>query len=181
MAKDAANIVDIKNNSEYTEWDTEIYPKGLYDGLLMAHQRYHLPMYITENGVGMYEDVSAGVVKDDYRISFMNDHINALMNAMDDGADVRGYFAWSSFDLYSWKNGCEKRYGLVAVDFKDQNLKRFPKKSYMWYRSVIEENGGNILRKSYKQISSCGEELEINLFILLINYGYSEMTQKGGL
>ena len=137
-------------NSEYTEWDTEIYPKGLYDGLLMANKRYHLPMYITENGVGMYEDVSAGIVKDDYRISFMNDHINALMNAMDDGADVRGYFAWSSFDLYSWKNGCEKRYGLVAVDFKDQNLKRFPKKSYMWYRSVIEKNGGNILRKSYK-------------------------------
>ena len=94
-------------SSEYTEWDTEIYPKGLYDGLLRAQQRYGLPMYITENGVGMYEDVSE-YVEDDYRISFMNDHINAIMNAVDDGADVRGYFAWSTFDLYSWKNGCEK-------------------------------------------------------------------------
>ena len=97
-------------------------------------------MYITENGVGMYEDVS-GYVEDDYRISFMNDHINAIMNAVDDGADVRGYFAWSTFDLYSWKNGCEKRYGLVAIDFNDPKLERRPKKSYQWYKKVADSNG----------------------------------------
>ena len=50
----------------------------------------------------------------------MNDHIAAMMNAMDDGVDMRGYFAWSTFDLYSWKNGCEKRYGLVAIDLIHQ-------------------------------------------------------------
>ena len=135
-------------NSEYTEWDTEIYPKGLYDGLLRAQERYGLPMYITENGVGMYEDVS-GYVEDDYRISFMNDHINAIMNAVDDGADVRGYFAWSTFDLYSWKNGCEKRYGLVAIDFNDPKLERRPKKSYQWYKKVADSNGACIVRRSY--------------------------------
>ena len=132
-------------NSEYTEWDTEIYPKGLYDGLLRAQERYGLPMYITENGVGMYEDVS-GYVEDDYRISFMNDHINAIMNAVDDGADVRGYFAWSTFDLYSWKNGMAKRYGLVAVD---EDLSRKPKKSYDWYKQIIESNGAKIIRKKW--------------------------------
>ncbi len=66
----------------------------------------------------MYEDVTVKQVEDDYRISFMKDHLQAMHEAMEAGADVRGYFAWSSFDLYSWKNGCEKRYGLVAVDFK---------------------------------------------------------------
>lgn len=133
-------------NSTYTEWDTEIYPKGLYEGLLRAYKKYKVPLYITENGIGHYEDVSCDQVNDAYRIDFMNEHINALLNAADEGADVRGYFAWSSFDLYSWKNGCNKRYGLVAVDW-DDNLKRKPKASYYWYKNVCNSNGGSVVRK----------------------------------
>ena len=132
----------------YTEWGTEIYPQGLEKGLLEAYRKYHLPIYITENGVGVREDVSVEQVQDDYRISFMNDHINAIMNAMDKGADVRGYFAWSTFDLYSWKNGVEKRYGLVAIDF-DNGLIRKPKKSYYWYKDIIASRGKKIVRKEY--------------------------------
>ena len=94
--------------------------------------------------------MSVDQVKDDYRISFMNDHINAIMNAMDEGVDVRGYFAWSSFDLYSWKNGVEKRYGLVAVDFEDRKLKRKKKKSYDWYKEVIDSKGEKIIRKKWR-------------------------------
>ena len=134
-------------NSEYTEWDTEIYPKGLEDGLIRAYQKYHLPIFVTENGVGFHENINVNEVKDDYRISFMNDHINALMNAQDKGADVRGYFTWSPFDLYSWMNGVEKRYGLVAVDFS--TLKRKPKASYFWYKKIINSNGKLIARKEY--------------------------------
>ena len=78
----------------------------------------------------------------------MNDHINAIMNAIEKGADVCGYFAWSSFDLYSWKNGVEKRYGLVAVDFQ-QDLLRRPKKSYYWYKEIIASDGEKIERKEY--------------------------------
>ncbi len=133
-------------NSTYTEWDTEIYPKGLQEGLKEVWEKYHLPIYITENGVGMYEDVTVDQVQDDYRIEFMNDHINAMLNAKDDGVDIRGYFAWSPFDLYSWKNGCEKRYGLVAIDF-DHGLVRKPKKSYFWYKEMIESNAETIKRK----------------------------------
>ena len=77
----------------------------------------------------------------------MNDHINALMNAQDKGADIRGYFTWSPFDLYSWMNGVEKRYGLVAIDFA--TLKRNPKASYFWYKEVIDSNGKLIKRKKY--------------------------------
>ena len=134
----------------YTEWGTQIYPQGLEKGLKEVYGKYHLPIYITENGIGVREDVSVDQVKDDYRISFMNDHINAIMNAMDEGVDVRGYFAWSSFDLYSWKNGVEKRYGLVAVDFEDRKLKRKKKKSYDWYKEVIDSKGEKIIRKKWR-------------------------------
>lgn len=133
-------------NSTYTEWDTEIYPKGLQEGLKEVWEKYHLPIYITENGVGMYEDAKVNQIQDDYRIAFMNDHINTILNAKDAGVDVRGYFAWSSFDLYSWKNGCEKRYGLVAIDFED-GLIRKPKKSYFWFKEMIESNTQTIKRE----------------------------------
>lgn len=133
-------------NSEYTEWDTEIYPKGLQDGLIRAYQKYKVPLIVTENGLSFYEDVSDTRIDDINRISFLKDHINALLNAKDMGADIRGYFVWSSFDLYSWKNGCAKRYGLVAVDF-DHNCQRMPKKSYFWYKEVAESNGKTIVRK----------------------------------
>lgn len=132
-------------NSEYTEWDTEIYPKGLEEGLIRAYNKYKLPIFITENGVGFRENIDVSQVKDDYRISYMNDHINAIMNAQDTGVDVRGYFTWSPFDLYSWMNGVEKRYGLVAVDFS--TLKRKPKASYYWYKKIIASNGDLINRK----------------------------------
>lgn len=132
-------------NSEYTEWDTEIYPKGLEEGLIRAYNKYKLPIFVTENGVGFRENIDVSQVKDDYRVSYMNDHINAIMNAQDTGVDVRGYFTWSPFDLYSWMNGVEKRYGLVAVDFS--TLKRKPKASYYWYKKIIASNGDLINRK----------------------------------
>lgn len=135
-------------NSEFTAWDTEIYPKGLEDGLLEAYARYQLPIFVTENGVGVREDVTVDCVNDDYRISFMNDHINAIMNAQEAGCDIRGYYTWSPFDLYSWKNGCEKRYGLVAVDFKNNQIRK-PKKSYYWFKEMIESNATLINRKKY--------------------------------
>lgn len=135
-------------DSQYTAWDTEIYPQGLQKGLLQAYDRYHLPIYVTENGIGVREDISVPQVKDDYRISYMNDHINAIMNAIDQGCPVLGYYAWSTMDLYSWKNGVEKRYGLVAVDF-DHDRQRRPKDSYYWYQSIIVSRGDKIQRQAY--------------------------------
>ncbi len=81
--------------SRYTEWDTEIFPEGLYEGIRRVWKKYRLPIYVTENGVGLYEDASVEQVDDQQRIDFMNDHINAVLNARDEGCDVRGYFAWS--------------------------------------------------------------------------------------
>lgn len=79
-------------------------------------------------------------VDDHQRIEFMNSHIGAVLRAREEGCDVRGYYAWSPFDLYSWKNGTEKRYGLVAIDYEER-LKRKPKKSYYWYKEMIESDG----------------------------------------
>ena len=135
-------------DAQYNEWGTQIYPKGLQKGLKEAYERYHLPIYITENGIGIREDVSVEMVDDQERIDFMNDHISAMLNAMEEGVDVRGYFAWSSFDLYSWKNGMAKRYGLVAVD---EDLRRKPKKSYYWYRDMIASGAKSIDRKHWDE------------------------------
>lgn len=103
---------------------------------------------MTENGIGVREDVSVPQVDDAYRIAFMNDHINAIFNAIDAGCDVRGYYAWSPFDLYSWKNGVEKRYGLVAVDFENNQIRK-PKASYYWFKEMIESQGKLIKRREF--------------------------------
>ncbi|MCT1901506.1 glycoside hydrolase family 1 protein [Oceanobacillus sojae] len=133
-------------DSTYTEWDTEIYPQGLYHGIMRAYEKYKVPIFITENGVAFYEDVpNEKSVDDQGRIHFLNAHINAILNAIDDGAEVLGYFIWSTMDLYSWKNGHEKRYGLVGVDFEN-NFERKPKSSYYWYKKVCESNGATIER-----------------------------------
>ncbi|MEH7106493.1 glycoside hydrolase family 1 protein [Bacillus sp. JJ1764] len=153
LAKGTSKVV-VKNwfeqvwdpNSEFTEWDTEIFPQGLYEGILMSYKKYGIPIYITENGVADYEDVSIDQVQDEKRIVFLNDHIDAILRAVEAGADVRGYYIWSTMDLYSWKNGCEKRYGLVAIDWENQ-CKRKPKASYYWYKKVCESNGEIIERK----------------------------------
>ncbi|MBS6642871.1 MAG: family 1 glycosylhydrolase [Clostridiaceae bacterium] len=125
-------------DSEYTAWDCEIYPKGIYDELADIRRKYgDVPVYITENGVGMYEKPSKnGMVEDDGRIDFLSRHIEEMRRAIRDGLNLKGYYVWSTFDLYSWINGYEKRYGLVRVDF-DDNCRRTPKKSYYWYRDFI--------------------------------------------
>ncbi|MBQ3384013.1 MAG: family 1 glycosylhydrolase [Erysipelotrichaceae bacterium] len=121
-------------------WGREIYPQCMYDALMEIKNKYgDIPIYITENGHGMYEKADEnGYVEDDERIEMMQGYIDKMLEAMDDGVDVRGYYAWSTMDLYSWINGFEKRYGFVRVDFDDDN-KRYPKKSYYWFKKLIDD------------------------------------------
>ncbi len=124
-------------NGTFTEWDFEIYPQGIYQICMEVTRKYgNVPIYITENGIGLHETLDNGTVHDDARISFVEQHLHYLLQAKADGADIRGYYMWSTMDLYSWMNGNEKRYGLVYVDFKTQ--KRYPKKSFAWYRDFID-------------------------------------------
>ncbi len=125
----------------YTDWDWEIWPQGLTDGIMMIKARYdNIPIYITENGLGAKDSIVDGEIVDDPRIDYLRMHIDALEKAIAAGADVRGYYPWSFIDLLSWLNGYKKQYGFVYVDHQ-QDLARKRKKSYFWYQNVIASQG----------------------------------------
>ncbi|NAX18953.1 MULTISPECIES: glycoside hydrolase family 1 protein [unclassified Vibrio] len=128
-----------------TPWEWEIDPVGLRTLLNELNDRYHLPILITENGVGGLDDVdSRGEVNDDYRIHYLRDHIKQCKLAISDGVKLFGYCPWSYIDLISTSSGFKKRYGFVFVNRTDsdlRDLKRIPKKSFYWYQSVINSNG----------------------------------------
>ena len=96
------------------------------------------PIYVTENGHGCYDELVNGQIDDDERIEIMDEFIQWMLKAKEEGCNVNGYYAWSTMDLYSWVNGYKKRYGLVYVDF-EHDLKRIPKKSYYWYQELIKK------------------------------------------
>lgn len=130
---------------EATNWDWEIDPQGLRIGLRRIATRYQLPVLITENGLGEFDQLEEGkIVNDDYRIDYLKSHIQAIQDAISDGVEVLGYCAWSFTDLLSWLNGYQKRYGFVYVDREEddeKDLERIKKKSYYWYKEVIKSNG----------------------------------------
>lgn len=135
-------------NLDRTNWDWNIDPQGLRIGLRRITNRYKLPILISENGLGEYDKVEAdGSIKDDYRIEYIASHVKAIQEAITDGAEVIGYCVWSFTDLLSWLNGYQKRYGFVYVNQHEEgehNLQRIKKKSFYWYRRVIENNGENL-------------------------------------
>jgi beta-glucosidase len=77
-------------------------------------------------------------VRDEKRLAFLRDHFLAARRAMEGGAPVAGYFAWSLLDNFEWDRGYSQRFGIVWVDYKTQQ--RIPKDSALWYRGVIAEN-----------------------------------------
>ncbi len=136
----------VKNpEGRYTDWDWEIYPQALTDGLLLLKEKYgDIPIYITENGLGAPDTVVDGEISDDYRIEYLGEHINATRHAIEQGVDIRGYYPWSFIDLLSWLNGYKKQYGFVYID-RDNNLQRLKKKSFFWYQDVINSNGQSLI------------------------------------
>lgn len=139
----------VKNpHLETTNWDWTIDPTGLRIGLRRLTNRYRLPILITENGLGDFDVVEEnGDINDENRIMYLKEHIVACQEAITDGVELLGYCTWSFIDLLSWLNGYQKRYGFVYVnrdetDIKD--LKRIKKKSFYWYKEVIETNGASL-------------------------------------
>jgi beta-glucosidase len=114
----------------------EVQPEGLTRLLLRLHREHPgLPLVVTENGAA-YDDVRAadGTVDDPERVAYLDAHLRAVLAAVGDGADVRGYFAWSLLDNFEWAEGYAKRFGLVHVDYPTQT--RTPKTSARWYADV---------------------------------------------
>ncbi|MFD4023983.1 GH1 family beta-glucosidase [Streptomyces sp. NPDC058576] len=119
-----------------TAMDWEITPTELTDLLVRLEHDYGLPTVITENGAAFDDTVAAdGSVPDADRTAYLADHIDAVVAARAQGADVRGYFAWSLMDNFEWAYGYDKRFGIVRVDYATQA--RTLKDSAKWYRDTI--------------------------------------------
>nr|KYP58201.1 Beta-glucosidase 6 [Cajanus cajan] len=118
-----------------------VYPQGMKKILIYLKDRYNnTPMFITENGYGNLNDpdlTEEEYLNDFKRIEYMSGHLDNLMAAIREGADVRGYFAWSLLDNFEWKFGFSLRFGLHHVDFA--TLKKTPKSSASWYKHFIEK------------------------------------------
>ncbi|MGG7621266.1 glycoside hydrolase family 1 protein [Bacillus coreaensis] len=132
-------------NLEYTKWGWPIDPKGFRLALRKVYDRYHLPIIITENGLGAQDSLTEdNRIHDEYRIDFLKHHLHSIKKALEDGVEVIAYSYWSYIDILSSSNGMNKRYGLVYVDrdeFDKKELKRIKKDSYYYYQNVIKSNG----------------------------------------
>lgn len=130
-----------------SEWGWQIDALGLRSTLNVLYDRYNKPLFIVENGLGAVDKPNEeGFVEDDYRISYLREHIKAMKTAVEeDGVDLLGYTTWGGIDLVSAGTGqMSKRYGFIYVDKDDEGngtLKRSRKKSFYWYKKVIESNG----------------------------------------
>jgi len=132
------------------DWGTPIDPLGFRITLNDLYDRYQKPLFVSENGIGAYDNPDEnGYVEDDYRIEYHAAHIEAMRDAIEnDGVEVFGYTTWGPIDLVSASSGeMSKRYGFIYVDRDDEGrgtLKRSKKKSFDWYKKVIETNGEDL-------------------------------------
>ena len=145
-----------KNNDAYRNpslpanpWGWSIDPTGLRFMLNEYYDRYQRPIYITENGCGYYDELETdGTVHDPYRVEYYKAHIEQMKLAIEDGVDLRGYYAWGPLDIISCSSSeMSKRYGFIYVDQDDRgngSKRRIKKDSFKWYQRVIASNGENL-------------------------------------
>ena len=131
----------VPHAGEKTAMGWPVDPEGLTEILMRIKEEYaDVPLYVTENGRAVHDYVDPeGGVDDEERISYLDAHFRAAHDAMERGADLRGYMVWSFLDNFEWAEGYSKRFGLVFVDYGTQ--RRVPKASARWYSEVIRRNG----------------------------------------
>ena len=122
---------------------------GLRITLNKLYDRYQVPLFIVENGLGALDKVEAdGSIHDSYRIDYLKEHIKQMYESIEDGVELMGYTPWGCIDLVSAGTGeMRKRYGFIYVDKDDEGngtYERSPKKSFNWYKEVIASNGANL-------------------------------------
>src|SRR5699024_4770910 len=127
---------------EASDWGWQIDPIGLRILCNRLYERYRVPLFIVENGLGAYDEVVDGKIHDDYRIDYLRQHIEQMAEAIEDGVELLGYTTWGCIDLISASTSeMSKRYGFVYVDqddFGNGTLDRLRKDSFYWYKKVIE-------------------------------------------
>lgn len=142
-----AFIRTLKNPyNKVTPWGWGIDPTGLRISLNDMNDRYGVPIFIVENGLGAHDELTKDQkIHDDYRIAYLKAHIEAIKEAIGDGCNIMGYTPWGCIDLVSCGD-CQmtKRYGFVYVDADDEgngSYDRYRKDSFYWYTQVIASNG----------------------------------------
>ena len=152
----AGNIMGGVENPtlDKSEWGWAIDPVGLRIALNAFWDRWQKPLFIVENGLGakdvLVEVDGVKTVVDDYRISYLNDHLVQVGEAILDGVELLGYTTWGCIDIVSASTAqLSKRYGFIYVDRNDDgsgSLERYKKKSFDWYAGVISSNGASLTR-----------------------------------
>jgi len=130
------HFLQIEPPEPLTDIGWEIYPKAFTELLVSLNEKYTLPpIYITENGAAMADKIIDDVVNDQDRVDYYQSHLNAVHDAIEQGVQVNGYFAWSLMDNFEWAEGYLKRFGIVYVDYDTQV--RTIKASGLAYKALI--------------------------------------------
>lgn len=154
VSEDTFTIKEVENPYlETSQWGWQIDPVGLRIALNEMYDKYELPIFIVENGLGAHDTLVQGkdgelTVHDDYRIHYLQEHLKQTYEAMLDGVDIIGFLSWAAMDVVSTTEGSiDKRYGLIYIDLQEDGtgtLERYKKDSFYWYKNVIETSGASL-------------------------------------
>jgi beta-glucosidase len=143
-AEDSDFEIVEKNDLPVTQMGWPVTPEALYWGPKFIHERYQLPIVVTENGMANDDVVENGKVHDKQRIEYLYQYLGEYSRAIKDGVPALGYFLWSMMDNFEWAEGYSKRFGIVHVDYQTQQ--RILKYSGHWYKTLIASHRSGALK-----------------------------------
>jgi len=130
----------------FTTMGWEVYPPAIYHILKKFNGYKGMPkILITENGASFADTVIDGKVNDKERTQYLQDHLQQILKAKNEGCNVEGYFVWSLTDNFEWAEGYNARFGLIHVDFDTQQ--RTMKDSGLWFRDFL---GGDLKTEGFE-------------------------------
>ena len=121
----------LSDQFEYSDSGRAIYPKGLYEMIKIFHEKYKLPIFITENGMSDAKDL--------LREKYMLEHLKSIKCAIEEDIPVLGYIWWSMTDNLEWADGYAPKFGLVEVQRNNGEIRYKERKSYQLYKKVVSE------------------------------------------
>lgn len=157
VSEDTFTVKEVENpHLETSQWGWQIDPVGFRIVLNEMYDKYELPIFIVENGLGAKDDLVKDEngeyrIHDDYRIDYLQQHLKQVYEAIQDGVDIIGFLSWAAMDVVSTTEGSiDKRYGFIYVDLQEDGtgtLNRYKKDSYFWYQDVIKTLGAALWNK----------------------------------
>lgn len=154
VAEDTFTVKEVSNPFlDTSEWGWQIDPVGFRILLNNMWEKYNVPIFIVENGLGakdevIFDDQGNPQIKDTYRINYLQEHLKQVREAVEDGVEILGFLSWSAMDVVSTTEGSiEKRYGFIYIDLHQDgsgSLARYKKDSFHWYKEVIDSQGSRL-------------------------------------